>query len=181
MNVSEILMFPPVPADLSLERLVLRCVLTEGLRVADFPLLRGLKPSEAMQAYVNGFGEEALASYPGTPIGYIPPFDEFDELFEMLWEYCERPDDMGRWLCSAIATSAQRNNHLWQDMGLPSRRELSAILNLRFPRLAAQNVHDMKWKKFFYRQLCQRSGVPICKSPSCADCCDYSFCFGPEH
>ena len=49
-----------------------------------------------------------------------------------------------------------------------------------FPRLAALNSRDMKWKKFFYRLLCDRAGIPICKSPNCADCCDYAFCFGPE-
>ena len=38
----------------------------------------------------------------------------------------------------------------------------------------------MKWKKFFYRQLCERSGMLICKSPRCADCVDYRICFGPE-
>jgi nitrogen fixation protein NifQ len=49
-----------------------------------------------------------------------------------------------------------------------------------FPALAARNVGDMKWKKFFYRQLCEHAAVPICKSPNCADCVDYRACFGPE-
>jgi nitrogen fixation protein NifQ len=38
----------------------------------------------------------------------------------------------------------------------------------------------MKWKKFFYRQLCEKAQVPICKSPSCAICTDYKLCFAPE-
>jgi nitrogen fixation protein NifQ len=50
-----------------------------------------------------------------------------------------------------------------------------------FPELAKRNVGDMKWKKFFYRQLCERAEVPICKSPNCADCVDYQACFGHEH
>lgn len=165
-------------AALPLEQLVLNCVLAEGQRVGAQPLMRGLDAAEC----------ELLAEVCGAGFVLAPmqsltqnPLDEFDELFELLWDYAEPQDAMGRWLACAISTAAQRNNHLWQDMGLPSRRELSAILNLRFPRLAAQNVNDMKWKKFFYRQLCQRSGIPICKSPSCADCCDYAICFGPEH
>ena len=28
--------------------------------------------------------------------------------------------------------------------------------------------------------LCERAGVPICKAPHCADCCDRALCFGPE-
>jgi nitrogen fixation protein NifQ len=38
----------------------------------------------------------------------------------------------------------------------------------------------MKWKKFFYKQLCEREGVNACKAPSCAACDDYSKCFGSE-
>lgn len=37
----------------------------------------------------------------------------------------------------------------------------------------------MKWKKFFYRQLCEQAEVLICKSPNCAVCSDYSLCFAP--
>ena len=38
----------------------------------------------------------------------------------------------------------------------------------------------MKWKKFFYRQLCQSEGVVICKSPVCSACEDFAQCFGQE-
>ena len=38
-----------------------------------------------------------------------------------------------------------------------------------------------KWKKFFYRQLCQQAEILICKSPSCAVCSDHAQCFeAPE-
>ena len=73
-----------------------------------------------------------------------------------------------------------RDNHLWQDMGLPNRALLSRLMAHNFPALAARNVGDMKWKKFFYRQLCEQANVPICKSPNCADCVDYRVCFGHE-
>jgi nitrogen fixation protein NifQ len=46
-----------------------------------------------------------------------------------------------------------------------------------FRGLAELNDRDMKWKKFFYRQLCQREGVLICKSPNCDICSDFSLCF----
>jgi nitrogen fixation protein NifQ len=38
----------------------------------------------------------------------------------------------------------------------------------------------MKWKKFFYKQICEREGFKLCKSPSCGECVDYNKCFGPE-
>jgi NifQ len=40
----------------------------------------------------------------------------------------------------------------------------TAALQTHFPTLAAKTIGDMKWKKFFYRQLCERAGIPICKS-----------------
>ena len=107
-------------------------------------------------------------------------YDEFDEIVELLLEHRAGPGEHERWLAYAIATAAMGENHLWQDMGLPSRKVLSALMTTYFPTLAAKNRGDMKWKKFFYRQLCERAGVPICKSPHCADCCDFRVCFGPE-
>jgi nitrogen fixation protein NifQ len=49
-----------------------------------------------------------------------------------------------------------------------------------FPALVARNAGDMKWKKFLYRQLCEREQLLICKSPSCSVCSDLPVCFGPE-
>ncbi len=71
-------------------------------------------------------------------------------------------------------------NHLWQDLGLQSRTDLGRLLHRHFPVLAGLNDRDMKWKKFFYRQLCQRDGILICKAPNCADCSDISVCFAGE-
>ncbi|MBF0168032.1 MAG: nitrogen fixation protein NifQ [Alphaproteobacteria bacterium] len=84
------------------------------------------------------------------------------------------------WMAAIVARSCQRPNHLWQDLGLRNRGELSKLMTRHFPGLAALNVRDMKWKKFFYRQLCEAENVPICKSPVCDDCADFAHCFGPE-
>jgi nitrogen fixation protein NifQ len=72
------------------------------------------------------------------------------------------------------------NDHLWQDLGLWSRQDLSDLMVRNFPALAAKNDRDMKWKKFLYKQLCLQEGVYLCRAPSCAICCDYIRCFGPE-
>lgn len=160
-----------------LEVQVLACMLAQSARVGARPLLRGLSP--------EAFAALRARCFPAAKLdnGELPDtscVDEFDELFALLLDHATPRDEMASWLAAGIATAAQRDQHLWQDMGLPSRRELSAILELRFPRLAAQNRGDMKWKKFFYRQLCQRAEVPICKSPNCVVCSDHSVCFGPE-
>lgn len=84
------------------------------------------------------------------------------------------------WLAAIVARRSLAANHLWQDMGFHSRGELNAMFRRHFPALVVLNSGDMKWKKFFYRQLCQREGLLVCKSPNCAVCCDYAACFGGE-
>lgn len=84
------------------------------------------------------------------------------------------------WLAAIIARRSLAPNHLWQDMGFASRGELSTTLGRYFPELVRRNSGDMKWKKFIYRQLCERDGVLVCKSPNCEICTDFAVCFGGE-
>ena len=83
-------------------------------------------------------------------------------------------------LATAVAVACLGDNHLWQDLQLASRAELSALMRHWFPALVAKNHGDMKWKKFLYKQLCEREDIFVCKSPSCAVCTDYAKCFGAE-
>ncbi|MGO9265290.1 MAG: nitrogen fixation protein NifQ [Candidatus Binataceae bacterium] len=105
---------------------------------------------------------------------------EFVDLSRLLLEYRTTIVEETEWLACAIATGALGENHLWQDLGLPSRKDLSHLLLENFTALSAMNVTDMRWKKFFYKQLCDRAGVNLCKAPSCSECVDYDVCFGPE-
>jgi nitrogen fixation protein NifQ len=70
--------------------------------------------------------------------------------------------------------------HLWQDLGLFERNELTRLMKERFSALAAANLHNMKWKKFFYRQLCASEGFSLCAAPTCRECGDFENCFGEE-
>lgn len=72
------------------------------------------------------------------------------------------------------------DDHLWQDLGLWSRQELSGLIAHNFPAIAARNSRDMKWKKFLYKQLCEAEGIYVCRAPSCDVCIDYPKCFGSE-
>ncbi len=158
--------------------LALLGVVGEALKAGRQPLIRGL-PEERLQALLATlFPGARFAAAPG--VGIPDDGDEFADLVDLLLEYLALPDESGICLCHAIATAAMGANHLWQDMGLPDRRALSELLCENFPVLAAKNIGDMRWKKFFYRQLCERAGVPICKAPHCAECCDRSLCFDPE-
>ncbi|HLO96423.1 MAG TPA: nitrogen fixation protein NifQ [Burkholderiaceae bacterium] len=108
--------------------------------------------------------------------------DEVDDLRELLMAHAEpdAPASPTRAVAEVIALACLGDNHLWQDLQLASRAELSALIERYFPRLAARNHAQMKWKKFLYKQLCEREDVFICKSPSCAVCTDHALCFGPE-
>jgi len=84
------------------------------------------------------------------------------------------------WVAHALGQASLGEDHLWQDLHLPSRRELSALMTRWFPALAARNDRDMKWKKFLYKQLCDKAQLQICRAPSCGVCSDYAVCYGPE-
>jgi nitrogen fixation protein NifQ len=83
-------------------------------------------------------------------------------------------------VAETVALACLGDNHLWQDLQLSQRAELGALLWRWFPSLAARNTLDMKWKKFFYKQLCEREDIHACRAPSCAVCSDQAQCFGPE-
>lgn len=84
------------------------------------------------------------------------------------------------WMADILVAGCMGDDHLWQDLGLWSRQDLSALIETNFPVLKARNDRDMKWKRFFYKQLCNQEGVYTCRSPSCEVCADYVRCFGPE-
>jgi nitrogen fixation protein NifQ len=84
-------------------------------------------------------------------------------------------------LAAIVARRALRPNHLWQDLGLRHRRELSWLMSRHFEALAAKNTADMKWKKFLYRAICRDEGFGLCPAPSCGECADRDGCFGEEH
>ncbi len=109
--------------------------------------------------------------------------DEIEEVASLLRQHAARaagPKEASDAIAWALACASLGQNHLWQDLGLPSRNELSALIGHWFPSLAAKNTHNMKWKKFFYKQLCEREDIMICKAPTCGVCSDHGLCFGPE-
>jgi len=109
--------------------------------------------------------------------------DEIEELVALLTEGAAPAPAHRReavWIAHALAQASLGEDHLWQDLHLPSRRQLSALMSHWFPAIAARNDRDMKWKKFLYRQLCDRAGLSICRAPTCGECSDFAICYGPE-
>jgi nitrogen fixation protein NifQ len=109
--------------------------------------------------------------------------DEVQDLIALLLDHANPaagPHQAAAVLAETLAVACLGDNHLWQDLQLPSRGELSSLMGHWFPALVEKNRHDMKWKKFLYKQLCEREELFICKAPSCAVCADHALCFGPE-
>lgn len=106
--------------------------------------------------------------------------EERADLVHLLLDHRSFGAQEEEWAAGIVAGACARPNHLWEDLGLRNRTELSAMMETFFHPLAATNVRDMKWKKFLYRRMCEAEGVLLCKSPICDACGDFDACFGPE-
>jgi len=106
--------------------------------------------------------------------------DEREIVLSLLLNHRAMRSDTEIWIAWIVATACLGSNHLWQDLGLESRDELSDLLFYNFPELSKRNTGNMKWKKFFYKQFCIQEGINGCKAPECSLCIDYKLCFGPE-
>lgn len=109
-----------------------------------------------------------------------PSIPEWNDLHKLLLDAraCKRESEL--WMIRIVATACSGANHLWQDLGLANRDELTLLMQCNFPELALANMGDMKWKKFLYRQFCARENIYFCPAPSCGVCSDYAKCFSPE-
>jgi nitrogen fixation protein NifQ len=108
------------------------------------------------------------------------PAEDESSLRELLLRYTTVGTPLEERLAAIIARRALRPNHLWQDLGLRHRRELSWLMSRHFEGLATKNSQDMKWKKFLYRTICRDEGFVLCTAPSCGECSDFDRCFGDE-
>lgn len=106
--------------------------------------------------------------------------DEAAMVRDLLLAQRSTEGDVGRWLAAMVARRAMEPNHLWEDLGLRERAELSRLLARHFAPLAARNVRNMRWKRFFYRTLCESDGLVMCTTPVCTQCNDFELCFGEE-
>jgi nitrogen fixation protein NifQ len=105
---------------------------------------------------------------------------EKQDLEQYLRRYAVNQNEFSEWLINLIVTACLGSNHLWQDLGLWSRKDLADMLASDFSELRALNSKDMKWKKFLYKQLCEAEGIYVCRAPTCEVCKDYQHCFGSE-
>ncbi len=79
-----------------------------------------------------------------------------------------------------VATACLSPSHLWKTLGLENREQLRTWLSHNFPTLVAENTQNMRWKRFFYLQLCKTEGDYVCRAPSCDACTSLRDCFSGD-
>lgn len=175
----------PSPAYDAADRHAIASILAVGLAEAggnlrDVCAQVGLSGG-ALGQLVAGMFPAAAEIFSGidTRIGVDVPEEE-QALRDLFRLYARDTSTLTKWVGAMVARRAQSPNHLWQDMGLRSRTEGSALIERHFPGLKARNSQDMKWKKFFYRMICRSDGFSLCAAPVCSDCDDFDHCFGAE-
>lgn len=139
----------------------------------------GLRSHE-VEALVHRFRPDALQLLDALADDAGEDAIEEGDLRALLLEHRAGRGVAEEWLAAIVARRSLAPNHLWQDMGFTNRRELNVFFRRHFPALVERNAGDMKWKKFFYRQLCEREGMLLCKSPNCEVCDDFAACFEAE-
>jgi len=165
------------------DRHVLASILVAAMAEGGCPL------TEAMGLDRPGLGRMLDAAFPGAyRLDDLAAADattgeeaiEEPDFLRLLLDGRAKGTEIEDWLAHMVARRSLRPEHLWLSLGLRNRKELSDMLHRHFPAVAARNVRGMRWKKFFYREMCQAEGVFICKSPVCDGCPDFGECYTPE-
>jgi nitrogen fixation protein NifQ len=174
----------PAEADIDTDHDFDRHVLASIIAAAaleDGPLARrvGLAASDLIQLISRWFPTVA-ADATDDRAAADPEDDEVTIVRELLLAHRSTDGEDGRWLARMVARRAVEPSHLWEDLGLRNRGELSRLIERHFAPLALRNTRNMRWKRFFYRMLCEDDGFLMCATPVCTDCCDFENCFGEE-
>lgn len=169
--------------DVALDRLLFGRIVALASS-ADQPLTKelGLAAADVTEMILRHVAPASGLLADPARLGNCPGDGEIEEadLRDFILEHRGHQGPEAEWLAAIIARRAMGPNHLWQDLGFADRTELNAMFQRHFPALKARNAQDMKWKKFFYRSLCEREGLMLCKSPHCEICDDFHDCFGAE-
>jgi len=117
---------------------------------------------------------------PSVPVSDAAIPCEFQDLVDMLEADRSSGAVETGWLAHALACGCFGGNHLWHDMGLSGREDVTVLLQQYFRPVFDANTNHMKWKKFFYHRICERLDLHPCPEPVCSDCDNYAVCYGSE-
>ena len=153
--------------------------------------------TQSEQGELPGFGrtlglpEEALAElYAATGMASLQPFSAarrtlpvlpsypYAPLLALLWSFRQEESPLTQAVAATVATATFGARHLWQDLGLGGRDDVTCLLQGHFPELVALNTSDLKWKRFLYQRLGHMLGQEGLRPPRCGGCDQYAGCYG---
>ena len=163
------------------EATLARILASWSLGMGGMPDYLGLSEAEFLRMMAYCFPNYNVddLNQKGDPID-VQRLDETEDLRKLLINNRTGNSESELWMVDIVIAGCLGNDHLWQDLGLWQRADLSKLMMDNFSPLAHRNIKDMKWKKFLYKQLCETEGIYTCRAPSCEACADYTNCFGPE-
>ena len=169
-----------IEGDTNFDRHVLASILalasTEGGNLA---ARAGLTEAELGEVFSHCFAARTVVSSSDGSTSLVDA-DEMEIVRALLMENRSSEGNCGHWLASMIARRAMEPNHLWEDLGLRERSELTRLIARHFSPLALRNDKNMRWKRFIYRMMCEDDGFVMCSTPVCSNCADYELCYGAE-
>ncbi|WEJ13957.1 nitrogen fixation protein NifQ (plasmid) [Sinorhizobium sp. K101] len=176
---------PRMDLEMDFEEHVLACVLSRALDEveageATATEATGLSRAELLDILIRIFPTSLIHGFSLEEVRDSEPGMEEELLRRLLLTHGRPADPTSARFAKIIARRALRDGHLWEELGLVDRSELSRLLATHFPTLAAGNTNNMKWKKYLYHKLCEAEGFSLCAAPTCRECKEFKSCFGPE-
>lgn len=142
--------------------------------------LLGLARDQVAALYRRHFSLDAAPSPISVTIDTHEHASFVVALKALLLAYASESVDAGDadWLATIIAHACLRPDHLWRDLGLTGRDDVTAMLSRYFPTFIARNTENLRWKKFLARELALSQGLAPRPAPGCPGCEDFGLCFG---
>lgn len=142
-----------------------------------FALNLGVQRAEFV--YLSAVLEEGFMGPTPLPSTQALPPPEFPHtaLLALLWSFRTEATPACWAAAAAVACGCFGHRHLWQDLGLSGRPEVTALLQAYFPGLVALNSRHLKWKRFLFMRLGEWLGQPGLQPPHCGGCDQYATCY----
>lgn len=80
-------------------------------------------------------------------------------------------------VATMLATACLRPDHLWRDLGLAGREDVTALLMHFFPQVARENTQHLRWKRYLAQICALADGREPGPAPGCPGCEDFAVCF----
>lgn len=172
---------PPSADARALCRTAVQHVRTAAVRGALPPFAVRLGLSATEWSYLTTvLGDGFMGATPGTDPA-VPAAAEapHGSLLTLLWSFRTDASPACWVAAAAVACGCLGRQHLWQDLGLTGRSDVTALLQAYFPALVAQNTQGLKWKRFLFLKLGEQLGQPDLQPPHCSGCDQYATCYPP--